>query len=198
MKKRIAAVMLAAVLGTGILAGCGSDGSSAQSTAAPAAASETEETAEEAGSGTEETGKEAVSEAEETKAEAAAPVEDGVYLAEFKSDSSMFHVNETKDGKGILTVGDGKMTIHITLASKKIVNLYPGLSEDAKKDGAELLQPTEDEVTYSDGTTDVVYGFDLPVPVLDEEFDCALVGTKGKWYDHKVIVSNPEPYTEES
>ena len=35
------------------------------------------------------------------------------------------------------------------------------------------------------------YGFDIPVPALDEEFDVALIGTKGKWYDHKVSVSNP-------
>ena len=32
----------------------------------------------------------------------------------------------------------------------------------------------------------------LPVPVLDEPFNLALIGTKGKWYDHEVIVSNPE------
>ena len=33
----------------------------------------------------------------------------------------------------------------------------------------------------------------IPVPVLDEEFDLALIGTKGKWYDHKVKVSNATP-----
>ena len=37
-----------------------------------------------------------------------------------------------------------------------------------------------------------VYGFDIPVPVLDEEFDVALIGKKGKWYDHKVSVSDPQ------
>ena len=50
---------------------------------------------------------------------------------------------------------------------------------------------SEDTVTYSDGTTEEVNGFDVPVPALDEEFDLALIGTKGKWYDHKVSVSNP-------
>jgi hypothetical protein len=30
--------------------------------------------------------------------------------------------------------------------------------------------------------------------VLEQEYDVALVGTKGKWYDHKVKVSDPEPY----
>lgn len=125
-------------------------------------------------------------------------LEDGVYLADFSTDSSMFHVNEACDGKGTLTVKNGQMTIHITLGSKKIVNLYLGLAEDAAKDGADLLQPTNDEVYYDDGTSDEVYGFDVPVPALDEEFDLALIGTKEKWYDHKVKVSNPTPYGEDA
>lgn len=120
-----------------------------------------------------------------------AVLEDGTYSAEFDTDSGMFHVNEANDGKGVLTVKDGKMTIHVSLASKKIVNLFAGKAEDAQKDGAELLEPTTDTVTYSDGMSEEVYGFDIPVPALDEEFDVALVGTKGKWYDHKVSVKNP-------
>lgn len=125
--------------------------------------------------------------------EAAEPaLEDGVYTADFDTDSSMFHVSEACDGKGMLTVEDGEMTIHISLASQNIVNLYPGLAEDAEKDGAKLLEPTVDTVTYSDGISEEVYGFDVPVPALDEEFDLALIGTKGVWYDHKVSVSNPE------
>ena len=135
---------------------------------------------------------------EETPAEEETAIPDGTYMADFDTDSSMFHVSEACDGKGILTVKNGEMTIHISLMSKKIVNLYPGLAEDAEKDGAELLMPTEDTVTFSDGLTEVVYGFDVPVPVLDEEFDLALVGTKGTWYDHKVKVSNPEPMEEEA
>lgn len=119
-------------------------------------------------------------------------LEDGVYTAEFDTDSSMFHVNEANDGKGELTVKDGKMTIHVSLNSKKIVNLFAGTAEDAQKDGAEILEPTTDTVTYSDGMTDEVYGFDIPVPAIDEEFDVALIGTKNKWYDHKVKVTNPE------
>ena len=100
--------------------------------------------------------------------------------------------NETCDGKGKLTVQDGKMTIHISLISQSIVNLFPGTVEDAQKDGAELLLPTVDTVTYEDGISEEVNGFDVPVPALDEPFNLALIGTKGKWYDHEVIVSNPE------
>ena len=122
-----------------------------------------------------------------------AELADGIYTAGFSADSSMFRVNETCEGKGTLTVENGEMTIHITLGSKKILNLYPGLAEDASEEGAELLLPTEDTVTYSDGMTEEVYGFDVPVPLLESEFDLALIGIKGKWYDHKVSVSNPVP-----
>ena len=187
MKKKMLTILCAAMLGCAMLAGCGSGGS------APAG-SETE-TQEEAGTA-EET--ETAAEAETAEeAENPAPLEDGVYTADFDTDSGMFHVSEACDGKGTLTVEDGKMTIHISLASKNVVNLYPGLAEDAQKEGAVLLEPTTDSVTYSDGITEEVYGFDVPVPALDEEFDLALVGTKGTWYDHKVSVSNTEPAGEE-
>ena len=116
---------------------------------------------------------------------------DGVYTADFKTNGSMFHVNEAYDGKGVLTVQDGKMVIHISLPSKNTVNLFLGTAADAQLEGAQLINPTIDLVTYSDGTTEEVNGFDIPVPYLNDEFDCALVGTKGKWYDHKVSVSNP-------
>lgn len=120
-----------------------------------------------------------------------AVLEDGTYEAEFKTDSGMFHVNEANDEKGVLTVKDGQMSIHISLTSKNIVNLFVGKAADAKKDGAELLQPTTDTVTYDDGTTEEVNGFDVPVKALDKDFDLALIGTKGKWYDHTVSVTNP-------
>ena len=115
---------------------------------------------------------------------------DGTYSAKFDTDSSMFHVNEAYDGRGTLTVKDGKMTLHIVMPSQNIVNLFLGTAEDAQKDGAKLIQPTTEEVTYSDGTTEEVYAFDVPVEALDEEFDLALIGTKGTWYDHKVSVSD--------
>lgn len=167
-----------------LLGGCGAgqaaDATSAESTVAAQESTVTPTESTEAA--------EAVS-TETAQNEAQLP--DGVYTAEFSTDSSMFHVSEACDGKGTLTVKDGVMTIHISLGSKKILNLYPGLAEDAAKEGAVLLEPTTDTVTYSDGMTEEVYGFDVPVPVIGEEFDLALIGTKGKWYDHKVKVSDP-------
>lgn len=190
------------VLACTLAVGCGSSGSQpseTEETVSEETADTAEDTASEETAGTtEDTALEETADAaEDTGSETpAVSLEDGVYTAEFDTDSGMFHVSEACDGKGTLTVQDGAMTIHVSLASKNIVNLYPGLAEDAQKEGAEVLEPTTDSVTYSDGITEEVYGFDIPVPALDEEFDLALLGTKGTWYDHKVIVSNPEPAEE--
>ena len=179
LKKRLMAVILSATMVIAAFTGCASKDDSSKSD------SKSVKTQQQESDKKEEKSKE--SEAESAKA----PIEDGTYTAEFQTDSSMFHVNEANEGKGTLTVKDGKMTIHISLVSKNIVNLFPGTAEEAQKKGAKLLEPTTDEVTYSDGTTEEVYGFDVPVPELDKEFDLALIGTKGKWYDHKVSVTNP-------
>lgn len=128
--------------------------------------------------------------ATEAPQEAALP--DGEYTADFNTDSSMFHANEACEGKGTLTVQDGKMAIHVSLVSKKIVNLYLGTAEDAAAHEDDWLKPTEDTVTYSDGLSDAVYGFDIPVEKLDTDFALAILGEKGKWYDHTVSVSNAE------
>lgn len=100
--------------------------------------------------------------------------EDGMYTAEFKTDSSMFQANETCEGMGTLTVENGEMTFHVSLRSKKILNLYLGTAEDAKQNESEWLQPTTDTVTYKDGTSEEVYGFDIPLKSVDKDFDLAL------------------------
>ena len=171
MKKKLLVLVLSAVMAVGMMSGCGAKSDTSDTKAKTAESSSAKE---------KETG-------EQTECE----LEDGTYTAEFKTDSGMFHVNEANDGNGTLTVKDGKMTIHVSLVSKNIVNLFVGKAKDAKKDGAELLEPTTDTVTYSNGATEEVYGFDIPVPELDKEFDVALIGTKGVWYDHKVSVTNP-------
>lgn len=190
MKKRISIVAVLFMMTGALLAGCGSkDDTAASDVSTEASIDAVQDSSESLGSGADtevETGRTA-------DVEGVIDLEDGVYSADFETDSSMFHVNEACDGKGTLTVKDGKASIHISLTSKNIVNLFCGLAEDAQKDGAELLEPVVDTVTYSDGMTEEVYGFDVPVPALDEEFDLALIGTKGVWYDHKVKVTNPEP-----
>ena len=172
MKKKLLVLVLAAVMAVGMMSGCG-----AKDEASDSKAEATKDVS-------------VVEDQEQETVEC--ELEDGTYTAEFNTDSGMFHVNEANDGKGTLTVKDGKMTLHVSLASKNIVNLFVGTAEDAQKDGAELLEPTTDTVTYSDGMTEEVYGFDIPVPAIDEEFDLALIGKKNKWYDHKVKVTNPQ------
>lgn len=194
MKKNV--IIVIALLSVMLFGGCGNNNNAQESDSAVNAAAENAEKLSETVPETfSEESAEDRTESNETvrQNQGTAELPDGIYTAEFTTDSSMFRVNETCEGKGTLTVDNGKMTIHITLGSKKILNLYPGLAADAEKDEEELLKPTEDTVTYSDGLTEEVYGFDVPVLVLEEEFDLALIGTKGTWYDHKVKVSNPEP-----
>ena len=183
MKKRTLFIIMGLMVSLSLLAGCNNASEVAVEEEIPVVEENVEVEA------VEET--EAVEEDTNIEAPAKCELEDGIYLADFNTDSTMFHVNEMCDGKGELTVEDGKMTIHISLPSQSILNLYSGLADDAQKEGAELLQPTVDVIDYNDGTTEEVHGFDIPVPYLDDEFDVALVGTKGTWYDHKVSVSNP-------
>ena len=183
---RFVSLLAVSALLAASLAGCGSSASSMASSASSEAVSSVAESA--------------VSEAasESAAASSARTLEDGTYTAEFDTDSSMFHVNEASDGKGTLTVEDGQMTLHISLQSKKIVNLYVGMAADAPDHEADWLQPTTDTVTYSDGTSEEVYGFDVPVEALDTDFQLAILGTKGKWYDHTVSVRNVEAQAAEA
>ena len=183
---RFVSLLAVSALLAASLAGCGSSASSVASSASSEAVSSVAESA--------------VSEAasESAAASSARALEDGTYTVEFDTDSSMFHVNEASDGKGTLTVEDGQMTLHISLQSKKIVNLYVGMAADAPDHEADWLQPTTDTVTYSDGTSEEVYGFDVPVEALDTDFQLAILGTKGKWYDHTVSVRNVEAQAAEA
>ncbi len=129
--------------------------------------------------------------ADASATELSSALENGEYLAEFKTDSGMFHVHENYDGKGNLTIKDGEVTIKVVLSGDGILNLYEGLAKDAKANEKNWLSPEKVTVTYEDGTSEEVNAFTIPVPAIGEEFDLALVGKKGKWYDHKVSVSNP-------
>lgn len=82
------------------------------------------------------------------------------------------------------------MIFHASLSGKSILNLFVGKADDAKISEKSWLKSTLDTVKYSDGTTEEVFGFDIPVKSLNEEFDLALLGKKGIWYDHKVKISD--------
>ena len=205
MRKKLAVLFLGAALTVSMLGACGGKDAASSSASAVSASSAADASSAsvqdasktESSTSTSDVSAESAS-AEETAGESSASeLEDGTYTADFNTDSSMFHVNEACNGRATLTVKDGKMTVHITLVSKNIENVFLGTAEDAQKDGAELIQPTIDKVTYSDGMTEEVYGFNVPVEKLDEEFDLAIIGKKGKWYDHKVSVTDVQEQTEE-
>ncbi len=174
--KQFLSLSVASLLLAAALTGCGAASSTASSAAGSEAASSVVSSA-----------------ASET---AAAALPDGVDSAEFDTDSGMFHANEACDGKGTLTVENGTMTFHVSLASKKIVNLYVGMAADADANKADWLLPTTDTVTYSDGTSEEVYGYDIPVAAVDEAFQLALRGPKGKWDARPASIRNAEPKAE--
>lgn len=123
---------------------------------------------------------------------------DGVYLVDFLSDGSMFHLNETCRGKAKMTVRDGVASVRLVMPSKNVTKLFLGRAEDARKEGAETIEPVETEVVYDDGTTEEVYAFDVPLFVLDASFPLAIIGKKEIWRDHDVVFSNPVPIKRES
>ena len=92
MKKKLLVLVLSAVMAVGMMSGCGAKSDTSDTKAKTAESSSAKE--------------------EETEEQTECELEDGTYTAEFKTDSGMFHVNEANDGKGTLTVKDGKMTIH--------------------------------------------------------------------------------------
>ena len=175
--KQFLSLSAASLLLAAVLTGCGASSTASSSAASSGVAS---------------------SVASSVAAEDTASLPDGLYTADFDTDSSMFHANEACDGKGNLTVKDGVMTFHVSLVSKKIVNLYVGPAADAEDNKTDWLLPTTDTVTYSDGTSEEVYGFDVPVEALDTDFQLAILGTKGKWYDHTVSVRNVEAQAAEA
>ena len=177
--KQFLSLSAASLLLAAALTGCGATSSTASSAVSSEAVS-------------------SVASSAAVSSETVASLPDGVYTADFDTDSSMFHANEACDGKGTLTVENGVMTFHVSLASKKIVNLYLGTAADADANKADWLLPTTDTVTYSDGTSEEVYGYDIPLTAVDEDFSLAILGTKGKWYDHTVSVRNAEPKAEEA
>ena len=180
--KRFVSLLAASALLALSLSGCGGSASGAASSAVSSEAASSV----------------ASSAAALSEVSTTAALPDGTYAADFDTDSSMFHANEAFDGKGALTVKDGQMTLHVSLVSKNIVNLYVGTAADAASHEADWLQPTTDVVNYSDGTSEEVFGFDVPVQALDTDFQLAILGTKGKWYDHTVSVRNAEEQSAEA
>ena len=150
MKRKIIRFVSAAVAAATLLTGCMSpDGREGAGDHKTAESQELAEDQEAAGASEPEAVSDAETEAPEEKAAVpATALEDGVYTAEFDTDSSMFHISEACDGKGTLTVENGEMVIHVSLASKNIVNLFPGLAEDARRDGAAGFRLRSHQILY--------------------------------------------------
>ena len=112
---------------------------------------------------------------QEESAAASGITEDGTYLIEVESSSSMFNVE-----KAVLTVEDGTMNAVITLGGTGYSHLYMGTSEEASQAAQEEWIPfAEDE--------NGAYTYTIPVQALDQPLDCAAYSIrKEQWYDRQL------------
>ena len=112
---------------------------------------------------------------QEESAAASGITEDGTYLIEVESSSSMFNVE-----KAVLTVEDGTMNAVITLGGTGYSHLYMGTSEEAAQAAQEEWIPfAEDE--------NGAYTYTIPVQALDQPLDCAAYSIrKEQWYDRQL------------
>ena len=148
MRKNWQFFFLGAALTVSMLGACGGKDAASSSASAVSASSAADASSAsvqdaskaESSTSTSDVSAESASAAETAGESSASELEDGTYTADFNTDSNMFHVNEAKEGKGVLTVKDGKMAIHVSLVSKNIVNVFVGTKEEAQADGAELIE----------------------------------------------------------
>ena len=119
-------------------------------------------------------------------AESALP--DGVYTADFDTDSSMFHANEANDGKGTLTVKDGQMTFHVSLGSKgkwydhtvRVANAQPAAAE-APADGTYTC-----DVTLEGGSGRATVESPAALTVADGRMTATIVWSSPN-YDYMLV-----------
>ena len=171
MKKSVS-LLLAALMLTGALAGCGSSASQQQTdTAAQTSETGTSNVASASD----------MAEVEEVVEEGMTPisgdkVKDGTYNVTVKSSSKMFDITACE-----LTVESGKMTATMHMGGKGYLYVYMGTGEQAAAaDEADYIPFTE----QADGT----HSFTVPVDALDEGIDCAAFSKKKeKWYDRTIL-----------
>ena len=198
--KRSLAILIALSLTAALVSGCAGSGSSSDTSGPGTVQTEADAGNGSGGTADTETAANDAGQADDGARDNGSGLEDGVYIVDFHTDSTMFHLNEMSEGQGVLTVEDGAMTVHVTLVSHSIVHAYYGTAEEAaaaEEAGEALIDPTFDIVDYNDGTEpEEVHGYDLPVPAVDTDYTVAIIGTHGNWYSHTVSVTDPVPIEE--
>ena len=103
-------------------------------------------------------------------------IADGTYEVRVESSSTYFRMRDAK-----LQVQDGEMKLTFSIYSLSYRYVYPGTGREAK--AAEDREWIERE--EQDGKS----VFTLPVPALNESFDCAAYSiARKKWYNRKVLI----------
>ncbi len=116
---------------------------------------------------------------EEKSDKFARELENGSYLIQVESSSSMFRVVKAE-----LTVTDSGMVADITLGGTGYEKLYMGTAKEAQAAEESLCIPY-----VEDGKG--AYTYTIPVKALDEPIDCAAFSKKKEtWYDRQLIFSS--------
>lgn len=109
------------------------------------------------------------------KSEPAAVV-DGTYTVNVTSSSSMFKIE-----KAVLTIKDGKMSAVLTLSGTGYEKLYMGTAADAAK-------ASDADFAYYKEDAEGKYTYEVAVPALDQDIDCAAFSSKKQeWYDRVLV-----------
>jgi hypothetical protein len=172
MKKKTIALLLAALLTAGFLAGCGNT-------------KENDTTAENTETQQEDTSQVATPEemttVEDVVEEGMSPIygtdlQDGTYEVTVDSSSSMFHIVSCS-----LTVEDGNMTAVMTMSGTGYRYLYMGTGEEAAAADKSTYIPYVEDASGS-------HTFTVPVEALDQGIACtAFSNRKEKWYDRTIL-----------
>ncbi len=190
VKKRFFALLCAAIMLAGLLAGCG--GNAAPAEKPEAAAVETETAGAEATSPAAAEEKPAAEGAKVAGAgDMAAPVEldlegltpigaemlnDGVYAVDVDCSSSMFKIVACE-----LTVADGAMTAVMTMSGTSYLYVFMGTGEEASAASESEYIPFAEDA-------DGVHSFTVPVQALDAPVACAAFSkNKEMWYDRTLV-----------
>ncbi len=192
MNRRIASLLLSALLLLGLLAGCG--GSSAQEAAAHAEAEVVAPAAAESPAAPEETadestgdaagkvaGAEDMTEVVEVLEEGMVPIgadalREGVWPVEMKSSSSMFKADHCE-----ILVENGEMQAVLYMTSEAYLYMYAGTATEA------AAAPEAEYITL-ESAGDGLNSFTLPLEALDAPLECAAYSRRKElWYDRTLL-----------
>ncbi|WP_195282328.1 hypothetical protein [Harryflintia acetispora] len=167
-------ILLAALLACILAAGCSPKTPAPEG--APSAPVSSAESANESGADASSESESQPAEEEKPEPVYASQIKEGTYKIEVSSSSSMFRIVDAQ-----LTVAGAEMSALLTLSGTGYEKLYPGTAEQA-------LADTDEKCIYFVENEEGKYTYQVPVPALNVEVDCAAWSIrKEQWYDRTLV-----------